>query len=581
MNRRKTIISSLAITLLLVVFDPWSTYAQKTDRSQSPAASSQSGTITGRVTGEQGQPLAGAAIYIQATNFSFQQRTITSDNDGNFRFTNLDPGLYKVYVYLPAYVRTPREQDTPVPYYRIGDNVWLEMIRGGVITGTVTNAAGEPVVGVRVRASIVRGSNGASTIDPSFLTQERLTDDRGVYRIYGLAPGTYVVSAGGVNPYQYQLSPYDLDVPTYAPSATRDNASEIAIRSGEERNVDIRYRSESGHTVSGKVKLSGSSGATISLVPTGEDLSSAISTYQGNEGSGFAIAGVPDGEYTISAQEALTQTPGNIRLAVSEPIRVAVRGTDVTGIELTPKPLGSVTGRLSFVSSTAVECQGKRKPLLSEIIIETKRNTSKNDTDEILYSRELFGSVVPGKDGNFELQNLAAGQYVFTPRFFARSWYLQSITTPSTKPTTVKANIDAGRNWISVKTGERIAGLTLTLAEGAASIRGKVGLAEGTQTPERLSVYLVPAEREKTDDVFRYFVSKVGSDGTFALNNIAPGRYWTITQVSDDPELSRVNFRLPSSAEARTKIRRAAELAAKEISLKPCQDLKEFLLPLK
>ena len=583
MNRRKTLTISLAISLLLLAFNLRTTYSQQTERSQSAPDNSQTGTITGRVTGEQGQPLPGAAISIQAIKFSLQQRNATSDNDGNFQFTNLDQGLYKIFAYAPAYTLPPREPDTPVPYYRIGDNVRLELVRGGIITGTVTNAAGEPIVGIRVKAAMVRDLNDGSPVEPFFRMQEKLTDDRGIYRIYGLAPGTYVVSAGGASQNQYELTPYELDAPTYAPSGTRDNAAEVVIRSGEERNIDIRYRSESGHTVSGRVKLNSTAGATVTLLPPSGELGSAITTYIGNDGPGFAILGVPDGDYTISAQEALTQSPGSVTFAISEPMRVAVRGADVTGIELTPKPLGSVTGRLSLTSSTAAECQGKRKPLLSETIIEIKRNASKNDTDELSYLRYLTPPSVPDKDGNFELRNLRVGQYVFTPRFFARYWYLQSITlpAPSTKSTTANANTDAGRNWITVKTGERVAGLTLTLAEGAASIRGKVGLAEGTQTPERLSVYVVPAEREKTDDVFRYFVSRVEPDGTFALNNIAPGRYWTITQVSDVPELSRDNFRLPSSAEVRTKIRRAAELATKEISLKPCEDLKDFVLPLK
>ena len=82
---------------------------------------------------------------------------------------------------------------------------------------------------------------------------EKTTDDRGIYRIYGLPAGNYLVWAGGPT-YNPGVDPYDTDVPTYAPSSTRDTATEITVRSGEETtNVDIRYRGEPGHIVSGTV----------------------------------------------------------------------------------------------------------------------------------------------------------------------------------------------------------------------------------------------------------------------------------------------------------------------------------------
>jgi hypothetical protein len=86
---------------------------------------------------------------------------------------------------------------------------------------------------------------------PAFGFREQSTDDRGIYRIYGLLPGAYLVSAGGGGNFYALFNPYEHDVPTYAPSSTRDNASEISVTSGEETNVDIRYRGEPGYTISG------------------------------------------------------------------------------------------------------------------------------------------------------------------------------------------------------------------------------------------------------------------------------------------------------------------------------------------
>src|SRR5204863_2393266 len=115
------------------------------------------------------------------------------------------------------------------------------MTKGGVITGKVLAAEGQPIAAARVRAVLIRDVNGNR---PQFTTSplDRLTDDRGIYRLFGLSPGTYVVFAGGRGSSGYGINGYEKDAPTYAPSSTRDTAAEISLGSGEEKNVDIRYR---------------------------------------------------------------------------------------------------------------------------------------------------------------------------------------------------------------------------------------------------------------------------------------------------------------------------------------------------
>src|SRR5689334_1340950 len=163
------------------------------------------GVISGRVVNESGQPLAGASLFIRPANSPGNPRTTISDVDGSFRVSGLEPALYLVTGNAPAYTTLPSETGVPT-YYRIGDTVNLELIRGGAITGTVTNSLGEPVVAVRVRATLVRDMRGE--ISRPSIGNEQSTDDRGVYRIYGLRPGTYVVSAGGPG-FSPSFNPYD------------------------------------------------------------------------------------------------------------------------------------------------------------------------------------------------------------------------------------------------------------------------------------------------------------------------------------------------------------------------------------
>src|SRR6185436_9972876 len=137
-------------------------------------------------------------------------------------------------------------------------------------------------------------------------------------------------------------------------------------------------------------------------------------------------------------------------------------------------------------------------------------------------------------EGNVKLRNLAAGEYRFVTQFSAKDWYLQSISfaMPGTKTAAGKP-VDAMKTWTKVKPGDRLSGLTVTLAQGAASLSGKIVLGEGETVPDKLVVYLVPVEREKSDDVLRFYAAPVDA-GEVELNNIAPGRYWILAQPAID-----------------------------------------------
>src|SRR5215471_3360152 len=123
----------------------------------------QTGVITGRVVTEDGSGLPGVTVTLtpvaadrRAISGRPQNRTST-DEDGNFKFTGLAPLVYSVSAsstkgYVPSPVPVSERQDGG--YHRIGANVTITMIKGGAITGKVTNAMGEPVIGVQVNAAM-------------------------------------------------------------------------------------------------------------------------------------------------------------------------------------------------------------------------------------------------------------------------------------------------------------------------------------------------------------------------------------------------------------------------------------------
>ena len=76
-------------------------------------------------------------------------------------------------------------------------------------------------------------------------------------------------------------------------------------------------------------------------------------------------------------------------------------------------------------------------------------------------------------------------------------------------------------------------------------------------------------------------ILSLSTDGTFALSNLPPGKYFALTQTNDDAQIAtQAKLREPETeaAAARAKLRRAAETKKSEIELKPCQNLADYQL---
>jgi hypothetical protein len=549
--------------------------------------------ITGRVVTDDGAGMPSVTVFLnpvatdrRPTTGGTQNQTAT-DEEGNFKFTGLAQRVYSVTASsAKGYVRRPvpineRQDDG---YHRVGANVTITMIKGGVITGMVTNAMGEPLISVQVNATMARDPEGnpvRSGVRPRF------TDDRGVYRIYGLQPGTYVVFTRNRLSGSFP-SPYDLDAPVFHPSSTRETAAEVTVASGDEvSGVDIRYRSDPGHVVSGTVTGGADSsapyaGITVSLTSftAGAYLSSSTVVRRDEGIAGFSIHGVTDGEYEIAARRGGYNNEDSF---ASLPRRIVVRNADVGGIELKLLPLGSITGKITLEATPAV-CESKRKWLLEEALI-ALRNEAKAKDAASARSQTVVNGL--SEKGEFTVYNLEANRYFLEPRLPNENWYVKAITAPASTHATAggatarnSAPADVARSGIALKAGEKIAGVTVTIADGAAGVSGKVTPAsEGTRLPARLRVHLVPVELGAANDVLRYAEGFARRDGSFSLSNIAPGKYWLIARAApDDEPIDRQPAPVAWDADERAKLRREAETLKTEVELKACQRVADQLV---
>jgi hypothetical protein len=564
---------------------------QPNPESASSSSARPTGAISGRVINSGGEPLAGAIVYVSTFGTNSGRRA-TVDTDGNFKVDGLDALAYFVWASAPGFVSDPVITPNDARrYYHVGDSVNLTLTKGGVISGSVTSSTNTPVVNTTVRAFRVRDENG-QPVQSVAQPRDRVTDDRGYYRIYGLPSGSYVISAGGAGQFSgFMPTQYEGDAPTYAPSSTRDTASEIVVRGGEEVTADIQYRGEAGHSVSGA--LSGVaptqammfSGSTISLTDL-RSRATVMSTPAGPFNNyGFAFFGVSEGEYEVFAQRYSSSGEA----AISEARRIKVQGADVTGINLSLFSLASISGRLVLESVPKAECVKRRLVALQETVIGarrmnpdmTSRPAAKGQTAmtavPISFSNQTSDSI-PDAKGEFILRNLHNGLYRVVAQLPETGWYIRAITMGAPPAVTKTTDPNIPREGLTIKTGEKVSGVTVTITEGAASLRGHLSAREGQRVPAGLRVYLVPGERESAENVLRFFESATDTSAGFAIENIAPGRYWLIARAPDDGDPAKLKP-IRQEPALRARVLREAEALKKEIAFKPCEQTSDYELP--
>src|SRR5262249_15680542 len=115
------------------------------------------------------------------------------------------------------------------------EGVDMSLARGGVITGRVTNAEGKPLIVAAMNLFLAPQRDGWTdyTEFGNQLQQMFQTDDRGVYRIYRLPAGRYILSAGGETNQQAR-SARDYKRTYYGDTTERKNASIIEVKEGAE-----------------------------------------------------------------------------------------------------------------------------------------------------------------------------------------------------------------------------------------------------------------------------------------------------------------------------------------------------------
>src|SRR5688572_20330917 len=202
-----------------------------------------------------GQVLAGGTgapvrrAQVRAMSMEGRGGGVTStDSNGSFEIKDLAAGRYNVMVMKGGYAqasfgqRRPGDPGTPIDLAdgQTAAKVNFVLARGGVISGVVVDDGGEPVAGTQVAAVRFQFVSGSRRLVPAASdgSMDR-TDDKGGFRLYGLPPGDYFISASNRN--NSFSSPgmtnteSDGFAPTYYPGTPNVNeATRITLKAGQE-----------------------------------------------------------------------------------------------------------------------------------------------------------------------------------------------------------------------------------------------------------------------------------------------------------------------------------------------------------
>jgi hypothetical protein len=517
-------------------------------QTRDPRASAATGSISGIVVsaGVEATPVRKARVT--CTGPDTPGRTTITDERGRFSFVGLPVGRYIVTASKPTWVTTaygaarPMRAGTPVPL-AAGETrrLALRLTRGAVITGIVTDFDNQPAAAADVRAlryEMVQGER--RLVDAGSAT----TDDRGAYRIFGLAAGDYLVAAstrsfGGTTDGELHLTS-DADVrdpsaaaPTtatsspavalapvfYTDGSSAAQANAISLGPGEERaGIDIRLQLVRTARVEGTVMLPNGGVpdfTEVNLIAQGSNRSLPAAenlrrSHPGSDGS-FLFSGVPPGTYELVARgtKPMTNADGSPAPAqmVWASMQFAVDGEPVTGLSLSLEPGLTIAGRVQFKASSL------RRPALSAIRLSLLPD---GGDSSISFAPP---AVTAHDDGTFRIAGVVPGRYRMRASFPGSGrpggWLVDSIVANGGD------TLDAP---MTVAPNQHVLDAVVTFTDRLGEITGSVHAEAGA--PGDYTVVLFPEAQDLwLPQSRRIQATRAGSDGAYAFRGVPAGTY--------------------------------------------------------
>jgi hypothetical protein len=396
------------------------------------------------------------------------------------------------------------------------ENVDLEIKRGGVIAGRVSDSQGRPVIEERLNLSKLDANNQprGSIFYSSTNFDMYQTDDRGLYRIYGLREGRYIVSVG------YQESSGSAIVTSrrefyprvFYPNATNESEAKVieVSESSEATNIDITVHDpKQTQDVYGRVVDAGSGQpvADVEVMLGGVRNGRYTGGYSGSGArSGpngeFRMFGVLPGKYAILARPDETNSSGFI----SDPVIVDIGEDTVTGVEVKVRQGASISG--------VVVIEGTNDPKIQAKLSQISLSAYVRSTGQGPPAPPGRGFARVNADGSFRIGGLQSGKVAISMG--------GSPDTRGLVIARIEHNGAPASEGIEVDAGEQVTGVRVVLVYGTLAIRGEFRIVGGALP----AGYMFYATARRVDQPAQNQAgAEIDARGQFVIENLPPGEY--------------------------------------------------------
>jgi hypothetical protein len=505
--------------------------------------------IRGRVVAmDTGQAIRRAQVRLSGGDAGL--KSALTDANGRYEFKDLPAGRVTLNVSKGGFVNMQYGQTRPFEPGRpielsdgqLLDKVDIALPRGSVVSGRVVDEFGEPVTDAMVTAMRMSFANGRKRLVPAGRLAQ--TNDLGQFRIYGLPPGDYYVSAtyrdltsiamdigvgamGGAS----GSMPTSGYAPTYYPgTASPTDAQRVAVAVGQEMTgVDISLLPVRLARVSGQAMSSDGrplSGAMIMLMPASRDGGFFMpgGTARTNASGQFTLNGIAPGDYSLQVRSngpmMIDAAGGGMMFSMStdaagpgsrrEPefanVPLAVNGEDVSGVVVMTTHGAKASGRVVFEG-------GSRPDGMSQIRV----ISPSADPDGSPSIGAGMGQV--RDDGGFELSGLV-GSHLIRPTSLPNGWILRSVHVNG---------VDVTDTGYEFKPGEDVEGVEVRLTQRTTEVDGAVNNPQGQPLKDYTVVVFSADETKWTLPMTRWTQSaRPDQEGRFRIKNLPAGSYYAV-----------------------------------------------------
>jgi hypothetical protein len=477
--------------------------------------------IRGRVVAaDTGQPLRKAQV--RATSAELREnRLATTDDNGAYEINELPAGRYQLMATKGSFLQLQYGQARPfepgkpleVADGQSIDKVDFNLPRGGILTGRVLDEVGEPTMDVQVSVFRYGYVQGRRQLVPT--GRIATTNDIGEYRIFGLPPGQYYLSATVRTGSNFDRAAADRTgyAPTYYPGTpTVSEAQRLTVELGQTRtNIDAvltptRLARITGTAVDSDGKPI-SSGQILLSSQTGGLTDTSVGSGVFRPDGSFTITNLTPGDYGIRVIGVSVPLPGGGVTPDSVSASFTIAGEDINGLQLIGMKPSTVTGRVILPQAAP----GTIRPSSIQLTTTAARPTP---------------IPLVGGSGGASVKD----DFTFEMKVQPGQWGIR--LAPQVQGATLKAvrqnGTDVTDTGIEIRPNEDLRGLEIELTTQVTELSGMVADARG-QTVKDYSVVVFARDSARWTFGSRYFgTGRADQDGRFKVRNLPPGDYYAI-----------------------------------------------------